>query len=177
MSNSTEVKILKRGKFYLTPFTLSHIEEVMEGLSAENRRELKLLGHYDLRRALLDMHESSECYICRKEGEPFTMVGGLWFGADQAWPQMFAMFSDKIKDNSHAMVRGSRMLVNHFDKCHEGMSMTVNGDFEFILNWAAWLGFEPVGVSHLGSEKYVDFVRCNPLHKNINDNSSRPAMH
>lgn len=168
---------MKRGRFYLTPFTLDHIEEVVEGLSAENRRELKLLGHSDVRKALLDMHETSECYLCREEGESFTMIGGLWFGADEAWPQMFAMFSDKIKSNWHAMARGSRMFVSHFDQSHDGMSMTVNADFEFILNWSAWLGFEPVGVSVLGFEKYVEFVRCNPRQKNIKDELSRPAMH
>lgn len=33
------------------------------------------------------------------------MVGGLWFTEDQECPQMFAMFSDKIKENFIAMAR------------------------------------------------------------------------
>jgi hypothetical protein len=176
-SKSTEVKILKRGEFYLTPFTLDHIDEVVEHLSKENRRELKLLGHLDLRQAMEEMYETSECYICRKEGESFIMVGGLWFDHDAETPQMFAMFSDKIRENFHAMARGSKMLVSFFDQAHDGMSMTVNADYEFILDWAAWLNFEAVGVYTSGSEKYVDFVRCNPEKKNAYDVASRPVMH
>lgn len=176
-SKSTEVKILKRGKFYLTPFTLDHVEEVAEGLSKENKRELALLGHNDVRQALREMHETSECYICRKEGESFIMVGGLWFDDDTESPQMFAMFSDKIKDNFHAMARGSKMLVNFFDQAQGGMTMTVNADYEFILDWAAWLGFEAVGLYSSGPQKYVDFVRCNPQKKNAYDDPSRPVMH
>jgi hypothetical protein len=156
---------------------LDHVEEVAEGLSKENKRELALLGHNDVRQALREMHETSECYICRKEGESFIMVGGLWFDDDTESPQMFAMFSDKIKDNFHAMARGSKMLVNFFDQAQGGMTMTVNADYEFILDWAAWLGFEAVGLYSSGPQKYVDFVRCNPQKKNAYDDPSRPVMH
>lgn len=176
-SKSTEVKILQRGEYYLTPFTLDHIDEVERHLSKENRRELKLLGHVDVREALIEMYHTSECYLCRKEGESFIMIGGLWFDDDQTWPQMFAMFSDKIKENFHAMARGSQMFVKHFDQWHDGMSMTVLADYEFILDWAAWLGFEAVGVAAIGPNKYVDFVRCNPNTKNVYDSVSRPVMH
>lgn len=176
-NKSTEVKILSRGKFYLTPFTLDHVDEVATHLSKENRRELAILGHLDVKQALTEMYETSECYICRKEGESFIMVGGLWFDEDQDCPQMFAMFSDKIKENFHAMARGSKMLVSFFDKSYEGLSMTVNADFEFIIDWAAWLGFEPMGVSAIGEYKYVDFVRCNFKEKNVYDGASRPVMH
>ena len=174
---STEVKILQRGKFYLTPFTLDHIDEVAQHLSRENRRELALLGHTDVKQALLEMYETSECYLCREEGSTFIMVGGLWFEEDQIWPQMFAMFSDKIKDNFHSMARGSQMFVNYFDQWHDGLSMTVLADYEFVLDWAAWLGFEAVGVSVDGANKYVDFVRCNTSKKNVYDETSRPVMH
>jgi hypothetical protein len=168
---------MQRGEFYLTPFTFNHIDEVVAELSQENRREIKLLGYSDVREAITEMYETSECYICRKEGEGFIMVGGLWFDEDQEWPQMFAMFSDKIKENFVAMARGSKMFVNHFDKCHAGLSMTVLADYESILQWAAWLGFEAVGVSTYGVNKYVDFVRCNPNNKNVYDATLRPAMH
>ncbi len=69
------------------------------------------------------------------------------------------------------------MLVNFFDQSHAGLSMTVNGDFEFILDWAAWLDFEAVGVATMGPHKYVDFVRCNPNGKNVYDGTSRPVVH
>lgn len=176
-NKSTEVKILQRGKYYLTPFTLDHIDEVEKNLSYENRHELALLGHLDVREALLEMYETSECYLCRKEGEDFLMVGGLWYDDDQTWPQMFAMFSSQMKDNFHALARGSKMFVNFFDQTHSGTSMTILADYESMLNWAVWLGFEPVGAVDRGNNRYIEFVRCNLNQKNVYDSTSRPVMH
>jgi hypothetical protein len=176
-NRSTEVKVLKRGEYYLTPFTLDHLDEVRKGLSIENKKELYLLGYEDITTALVEMSQKSEAYLCRKNNEDFIMVGGLWFGEDQEWPQMFAMFSDKIKENFHAMARGSKMFVNYFDQWHDGLSMTISADYEFVLNWAVWLGFDPVGISETKYSKYVDFVRCNSVKKNVYDETSRPIMH
>ena len=75
------------------------------------------------------------------------------------------------------LARGSRMLVNFFDKTQPNMTMTILADYEGILQWAAWLGFEPVGTSVVGENKYVEFVRCNPNKKNVYDSSLRPIMH
>lgn len=150
---------------------------MIEGLSKENVREILLLGYTDVRSAIMEMIGTSECYICRKEGEGFIMVGGLWYGDDAEFPQLFAMFSNKIRKNFTAMARGSRMFVNYFDKCHDYLCMTVLAEHEFILNWAAWLGFEAVGIVTMGENSYVDFVRCNPNKKNVYDSSLRPAMH
>jgi hypothetical protein len=92
------------------------------------------------------------------------MVGGLWFdGTNDA--QMFAMFSEGLKQNFHALARGSKLLVNFFDKTEEIITMRVLAEYEPILNWASWLGFEAVGVSERDSYKYVEFVRCNPNKK------------
>lgn len=104
------------------------------------------------------------------------MVCGLWYDGevgDQDFPQLYAMFSEKIKDNFHAMARGSKMLVNFFDKTENYMTMTILSDYQIMLDWAGWLGFEAVGVS----EGYVDFVRCNPAQKNVYDKSLRPITH
>ena len=107
--NSTEVKIIQRGQYYLTPFQPYHIDEVVEHLSSENIEELALLGYTNIREAITDMYETSECYIARKEGETFLAVGGLWYNEDQDCPQMFAMFSDNtnvigpIGDNQFAV--------------------------------------------------------------------------
>jgi len=163
-NRSTEVKILTRGDYYLTPFTLGHINEVAENLSSENKRELILMGHTDIKETLYEMYECSECYITRRNDESFLMVGGLWFdGAKDA--QMFAMFSEGLKQNFHALARGSKLLVNFFDKTEEIITMRVLAEYEPILNWASWLGFEAVGVSERDSYKYVEFVRCNPNKK------------
>ena len=111
-SGLTEVKIIQRGQYYLTPFTLDHIDEVVENLTQENKRELILLGHNDLHQAMHEMYESSECYLARKEGESFLAIGGLWYNEDQEIPQMFAMFSNKVKEQTIAAVRGSRFLID-----------------------------------------------------------------
>ena len=176
LNKSTEVKVLRRGKYYLTPFTLLHIPEVVAGLSKESVHELKLLGHTSVSQALEEMYRCADCYIVRKEGEDFLMVCGLWYDGDvgdQDFPQMYAMFSNKIKDNFHAIARGSKMLINFFDKTESYMTMTILSDYQIMLDWAGWLGFEAVGVS----DKYVDFIRCNPAQKNVYDKSLRPITH
>ena len=84
------------------------------------------------------MHESSECYITRRNDENFLMVGGLWYdGTKDA--QMFAMFSEGLKQNFHALARGSKLLVNFFDQAEEIITMSVLAEYEPILNWASWL--------------------------------------
>ena len=67
-SNYTEVKILKRGAYYMTPLQFFHLDEIEEHISDENREEILLLGHASLRQALEDMLENSEAYLVRKEG-------------------------------------------------------------------------------------------------------------
>jgi len=172
-----EVKIIRRGQYYLTPFTTDHIDEVVEHLSKESRRELKLLGHTDISQAIKQMQKHSECYIARKENETFLAVGGLWYHEDQDFPQMFAMFSNNIKGNFNAMARGSLMFVKFFDRTQSHMSMVIMSDYEFMLNWASWLGFEAMGVSASGPTKYVDFVRCNPNENSVRGKLLRPVTH
>lgn len=176
-NRSTEVKILKRGDYYLTPFTLGHVDEVAENLSPENKREILLLGHTDVRQALHEMHETADSYLCRRNDDTFLMVGGLWYNDDRESPQMFSMFSDGLKQNFHAMARGSKLLVNFFDKSETYMSMTILADYEGMLNWAAWLGFEAVGIHQVDANKYVDFVRCNPDEKIVYNKALRPVTH
>ena len=172
-----EVRIITRGQYYLTPFTTNHIDEVVEHLSKESRRELRLLGHLDIPQAIEEMQKHSECYIARKQDETFLAVGGLWYDGDQDFPQMFAMFSKNIKGNFNAIARGSLMIVKFFDSTQTYMSMTILADYEFMLDWASWLGFEEMGVSTVGTNKYVDFVRCNPNENNVRDGLLRPVTH
>ena len=47
---------MERGKYYLTPFTLDHVDEVTDNLSNENKRELALMGRSDVRAALIEMY-------------------------------------------------------------------------------------------------------------------------
>jgi hypothetical protein len=172
-----EVKIMTRGEAYLTPMKEHHIAELAEVLSEENRRELKLLGYADIIFALRDMYDSSEVYIVRNKDKDLVFAGGLWHEANEEWPQMFAMFSYKVRENFKLLARGSKMLVSFFDQTQHGMSMTILADYEFMIDWAAWLGFEAVGVSENGFSKYVEFVRCNPNKSNVYNLTSRPVTH
>ena len=185
-NRSTEVKILKRGDYYLTPFTIYHIDEVAEHLSPESKRELILMGYGNIKEALYEMHECSSAYLARRKDDSFLMVGGLWYdndytGNEKYWetssPQMFAMFSNDIRKNFHAIARGSRMLVNFFDQSEPSMTMKILSDYESMVNWASWLGFEAIGTTISNEYKYVEFVRCNPTKKNVYDRALRPVKH
>lgn len=127
--------------------------------------------------ALEDMWESSECYLARKEGEPFLFVGGLWHATNDDMPQLFAMFSNQLSRNFTAIARGSRMFIDYLDRTNPNTTMTILSEYEHMLQWATWLGYEPVGVALNGAAKYVEFVRCKPIYESVYDDSSRPVMH
>jgi hypothetical protein len=55
--------------------------------------------------------------------------------------------------------------------------MTLLSDYEFMIDWAIWLGFEPVGVIEDNNNKYVEFVRCNSNGKSVYDGPLRPVIH
>jgi len=172
-----EAKIISRGKLYLTPLKQHHLQEIHDNLHPENIRELKLMGYDDIMVALEQMLRDSDCYLARKEGGPFLFVGGLWFDQDQEFPQVFAMFSKNMKKDYVSLARGSRMLINFFDQMFPNTTMTILSDYEGMLNWATWLGYEPVGIIEHGENSYVEFVRCTIPPKDVYDDESRPMMH
>ena len=168
---------MQRGKYYLTPYKHEHLEEIIQVLSIENVQELSFLGYQGPEDAFGDLPNIAEAYIVRKENGPIIFVGGLLFDDDGHWPQMFAMFSNTIKENFHVLARGSKMLVNFFDQTQAGMSMTILAQHGDMLQWASWLGFDVVGKTTFNGMEYVDFVRCNPNRKDVYDGSSQPVMH
>ena len=172
-----DVKLLTRGKYYLTPLRKKHLPEIHKYLSQENKRELKLLGYENIMDALEEMEEYSECYLARKESEPFLFVGGLWYSGGDDMPQMFAMFSNQLKNNFTAIARGSRMLMDYIDQTSPNTTMTILAEYEHMIQWATWLGYEPVGVAANGAAKYVEFVRCKHPYESVYDDTSRPVMH
>ena len=174
---STEVKLIQRGKYYLTPYNNNHLEEVANVLSVENIEELSFLGYQDTKDALVDLPHIAEAYVVREEGGAIIFIGGLLFEDDNQWPQMFAMFSNTIKKNFHVLARGSKMLVNFFDKTQAGMCMTILSKHSDMVQWATWLGFEVVGKTEFNGNTYIDFVRCNPNQKDVYDTASQPVMH
>jgi hypothetical protein len=177
LSNSTEVRIIQRGEYYLTPMSKEHIDGFLEVISIENQREILLQGYPSIEVALNRMMEQAEVYIARHNNGDIIFVGGLWHNDDMDFPQMFALFSEEIKSNFKMLARGSLMLVSFFDKTQSAMSMSILSEYSPMVQWATWLGFEPVGLSDHNDNQYVDFVRCNPTKKNVYDSTSRPVMH
>ena len=175
--STSEPRILKRGDFYLTCLHSYHIEEIENNLSKENRRELILLGYPSINEALTKMYHEAQAYVVKREGGPIIMTGGLFFNEDQDTPQMFAMFSEKAFDNYMLLARGSKMLLEYLTGYHPRLSMTILGDYEGMIKWATWLGFETVGVFTVGENKYYEFIYCN-LDKNcVYDEPQRPVIH
>ncbi len=135
------------------------------------------MGYQDTKDALVDLPHIAEAYVVREEGGAIIFIGGLLFEDDNQWPQMFAMFSNTIKKNFHVLARGSKMLVNFFDKTQAGMCMTILSKHGDMVQWATWLGFEVVGKTEFNGNTYIDFVRCNPNQKDVYDTASQPVMH
>ena len=170
-----EPKIMTRGACYLTPFREHHIYEFIHVIHPENVRELIELGHTNVKDALTEMVETAEVYLVRDGNNEIIFVGGVYI--DEEDPQMFALFSTKIGDNFKVLARGSKMLVSFFDKTYSLMTMTINARYEAMLNWAAWLGFQPVGTSEWKKHQYIEFVRCNSSKNYVSHETSRPVIH
>ena len=154
-----------------------HIEEIERTLSFENKRELKLLGYPSINEALTRMYNEAQAYVVKEEGGPIIMTGGLFFNEDQDLPQMFEMFSDQAFENFTLLARGSKMLVNYLRSYHPNLTMTILADYEGIVKWAEWLGFETVGVFYVGENKYIEFIYCNLDENCVYDKSQRPVIH
>ena len=170
-----EIKIMERGSYYLTPFLQHHIDEFIHVIHPENVRELKILGHNDIRQALEEIISTSEVYLVRDGNDEVIFVGGVFI--DDEVPQLFAIFSSKLRDNFTVLARGSRMLMSFFDQTYNILTVSILANHEAMLNWAAWLGFDPVGFSSYKNTDFVEFVRCNPRKKNVSHETSRPVMH
>lgn len=170
-----ELKIMTRGAYYLTPFCEHHVYEFIHVIHPENIRELIELGHTNIMDALMEIVEKAEVYLVRDGEGEIIFVGGVYI--DEEHPQMFALFSTKLKNNFKVLARGSKMLVSFFDKTYGMMTMTINARYEAMLNWAAWLGFEPVGTSEWKKQQYIEFVRCNSGKNYVSHEASRPVMH
>ena len=69
----------------------------------------------------------------------------------------------------------SKALLNLFDKLHPVITMTILSKNEHMLNWACWLGFEPVEMST--DNRFVEFVRCNSEEFDVNNEILRPIVH
>ena len=166
---------MQRGSYYLTPFLEHHVYEFVHIIHPENVRELTKLGHTNIAEALREVAETSEVYLVRDGNDEIVFVGGVLLDLDN--PQMFALFTTKLKDNFTLLARGSKMLISFLDQTYPMLTMTIDAEYEAMLNWAAWLGFEPVGIAATSSAQYVEFVRCNFDLDDDSPDVSRPTKH
>ena len=172
-----EKKIMSRGRYYLTPFQYEHVQELLPILSVESIKESYVLGYNNPKQMLDEAFEHSEAYIVREEGGPIICLAGLFHDIDAQYPQMYAMFTKDVRKKHTVLARGSKMLVSFFDQQTEGMSMSIMEKHGDMCQWAAWLGFEPVGLQEYNNFSFVDFVRCNPNFSLVYKDSSRPMTH
>ena len=157
-------------------------EEVVveKGKATEQVKEVKapVVPSKDVpKEAILEMMEISEVYVVKSKDGPILCVTGLAFDSTIELPQFFCVFTNEVKKNLRLLVIGSRMIIGFFDKTHPWLCMSILSDFPIMLNWAASLGFEAVGISERRDHKYVEFVRCNPIEKSVSHKLSRPVMH
>ena len=170
-----EIKILSQGAFYMTPFREYHIQEFLKVIHTETLIELYNLGYESITDALKNVVDTSESYIVKDKSGTILLVCGLVH--DDETPQMFALFTLNLKQNYKSLVRSSRSLVSFFHRAHPLITMTISTKYNDMLQWAAWLGFEAVGMSEHKKINYVEFVRCNSSKNYVSHETSRPVMH
>ena len=172
-----DIKIIQRGKFYLTPLLHSHVDEICSNLPPEGLYDLYCLGYDSPKEAILEMMHVSESYIVKSEGGPILCVTGVLFDTTIELPQFFCVFTNEVKKNLRLLIIGSRMIIRFFDRTYPRLCMSILSEFPIMLNWASSLGFEPVGTFEQRDHKYIEFVRCNPIENNVSPRTSRPVMH
>lgn len=171
--NLHEHRIINRGGAYLTPMNTNHIKEFRKQIHKFNAEEILDSGYGSTLDCLRVMHSSSEAYVCRNKYGEIVFVGGLWFG-DEA-PQMFCMFAKNLEDNTVLAAKMAKAMLKMFEPMHPTLTMTVSSQFEHMLSWALWLGFEPCGLTE--GNRHVEFVRCISNLNSVTDKSLRPVVH
>ena len=170
---TAEKKVIKRGKAYLTPMKHYHIQEFAHIVHPKNKAETKDFGYNSFQESIEEMYDDSEAYVCRNANGDIVFIGGLDLSEDV--PHMFSIFANNLDYNVVLVAKMSKSLLNMFDRVHPVITMTILSKNEHMLNWACWLGFEPVEMSP--DKKFVEFVRCNFQNYDVNNKSLRPIVH
>lgn len=171
----TEAKIISRGKAFLTPMQHYHIEEMVDIIHPANLREIKEGGYPDIYEALHIMYDRTDSYVCRNADGDIIFISGLWYYPNCDTPQMFFVFANNISQNVMLLAKMGKALLGIFDAAHSQIKMNVLCRHEDMLNWACWLGFEPVWVNE--ETTHVHFVRCNNYKNSVSNKASRPVVH
>ena len=172
-SIDSEKQIIKRGRAYLTPMLDYHVEEFEHIMHSSNKLEIKDFGYHSVNQALSEIFNDTESYVCRNKYGNIVFVGGLSFLEES--PQMFTIFANSLEHNVILTAKMSKALLNMFDKLHPIITMTILSKNEHMLNWACWLGFEPIEMSN--DNRFVEFVRCNSEQDDVYNKLLRPVVH
>ena len=168
-----EKRIIERGKAYLTPMLDYHINEFASIMHPSNKAEIKDFGYHSVHQLLTNVFNETESYVCRNKDGNLCFIGGLSHAEES--PQMFTIFANNLEHNVVLTAKMSKSLLHMYEKVHPTITMSILSKNEHMLNWACWLGFEPVELSV--DEKFVEFVRCNPNKKDVYDGALQPVIH
>ena len=146
-----------------------HIFPFVESLSDENKREFSELYKLDPLETLLKFIGDENTYTVVKGDVPLAITG---INEDS---QMWALFSKYMRQNWIRFARASPDLIGFYHMYHDQISCDVWTKSDMIVQWLAYLEFEPIFLSK--DSEILHFVRCKSSDNNVDSLISRPVMH
>ena len=149
----------------------SHIFPFVESLSDENKREFSELYKSDPLECLLEcLREKDEMVYTVVRGDTPLAITGIDENS-----QMWALFSKYMRQNWIRFARASPDLIAFYHMFHDQISCDVWTESDMIVQWLAYLEFEPIFLSK--DSEILHFVRCKSSDNNVDSLISRPVMH
>jgi hypothetical protein len=163
--------VLKSHGLDLVKLKPAHIFPFLKNLSDENVREFSDLYESDPLECLLECLKDKDemVYAVVKGDEPLAITGI----SNEA--QMWALFSKNMRQNWIRFARASPDLIGYYHLFHDQISCDVWTESNMILQWLAYLEFEPIFLSK--DSEILHFVRCKSDDNNVDSLISRPVMH
>jgi len=146
-----------------------HIFPFLQDMSIENKREFSELYKLDPLESLLQCLNDDMVFAVVKGDRPLAITG------INEHSQMWALFSKYMKQNWIRFARASPDLIGFYHLYHDQISCDVWTESDMIVQWLAYLEFEPIFISK--ESNILHFVRCNLDSNNTNSRISRPVMH
>ena len=146
-----------------------HIFPFIDNLSDENKREFAELYESDPLESLLQCLNDDMTFAVVKGDDPLAITG------INENSQMWALFSKYMRLNWIRFARASPDLISFYHLYHDQISCDVWTESDMIVQWLAYLEFEPI---FLSKENHIlHFVRCKSVDNDISSRISRPVMH
>ncbi len=149
-----------------------HLIEFSRTVSAENKLELREFYNLNPAQAILGLigDDSVNSVIYKDKVVCLTSIDSSGL--------MWALFSADINKNGIRFVRASFSLMEYYHLKHSHIECRVWIKGGKTLQWLAFLGFEPIGVSTSPTNhQYVTFVRCDCARAHTKDELLRPVVH